>query len=238
MNIYKKLQNELLKKAKNHNFLNDSITINCKTLTPQEAIGITTHNDYPINKGKEVMIEADFKGSKGQAFTDHFGNSKYTIKDLTELQLNNNRLRANFIASLNAVWRYLGKVQKTIHCKDKEPEECADHLNEYLDMNKKTLLIGLQPRFLEVLSKYNKVRVLDLDKDNIGNTKYGITIEDGHNFSAAVKWCEQIFATGSTLCNTSFENIYNSNKPVIFFGVTIAAAAEILNLNLYCYSGH
>jgi uncharacterized protein (DUF4213/DUF364 family) len=54
----------------------------------------------------------------------------------------------------------------------------------------------------------------------------------------AIKWSDLIFATGSTIVNGTIGNFINKNKPVIFYGVTISAAAKILNLKTYCYCGH
>ena len=48
----------------------DDIRIRSKSLTVEEAIGITKRKDFPIITGKEVMLQADYKGSQGQAFTD------------------------------------------------------------------------------------------------------------------------------------------------------------------------
>ena len=52
-----------------------------------------------------------------------------------------------------------------------------------------------------------------------------------------MQWCDVIFATGSTLTNGTITTFLNQDKPVIFFGVTIVAAAGILNLNSYCHCG-
>ena len=223
---------------KRKGILDSTIAVSCKALSAEEAIGKTEHDDYPIHKGKEVMVEADFCGAKGQAFTDLYGSCSFKVEDLITMEFRTNRDRASFIASINAIWKYYGMATKTVHCRDKEPVECAGELPKYYDFSKKTLLIGLQPRFLEVLAAHGEVRALDLDKDNIGKIKAGVEIEDGEKFTEALDWCEQIFATGSTLCNGTIQGILDAGKPVKFFGVTIAAAAEILGLDIYCYAGH
>ena len=238
MDIYKRMQEALSKLAIEKNILDSTIQISCKALSAREAIGDTEHDDYPIHKGKEVMVEATFYSAKGQAFTDQYGIGSYKVKDLISMELDDNKSRASFISSINAIWKYYGKSEKTIHCRDKEPVECAGELHKHYDFNKKTLLIGLQPRFLEVLAANGEVRVLDLDKDNIGKRIAGIEIEDGAKFEEIVEWSDQIFATGSTLCNGTLQGIIDSGKPAIFFGVTIAAAAEIFGLETYCVCGH
>ena len=50
--------------------LGEQVVINTKSLTPEEAIGITKRKDFPIITGKDVMVQAECMGSLGQAFTD------------------------------------------------------------------------------------------------------------------------------------------------------------------------
>ena len=237
MKIYNQLKNALKAEIESRNLHGTKVTISCKALSAEEAIGKPEHNDYPIQKGKEVMIEADFCGTKGQAFTDTYENNSYLVEDLLAMKLENNREKASFVATLNAIWRHFGKCDKTVHCKDQEPVECASHLNEKLDFSKKTLLVGLQPRFLNKLAENGEVRVLDLDKDNIGKEVSGIKVESAEKFAEAAQWCDQIFSTGSTICNGSIEGILDAGKPTVFFGVTISGAAEILGLETFCYCG-
>lgn len=59
------------------------VSIVSKSLTPDEAIGDTTRKDFPILIGKEIMLEADFKGSKGQAFTSTPSMFEGTLKKNT-----------------------------------------------------------------------------------------------------------------------------------------------------------
>jgi len=150
-NIYGTLKKALEEKVSSHNLADQPIDITCKALSARQAIGTPDHDDYPIIKGKEVMVEADFLNAKGQSFTDEFENRAYRVKDLLSMDLSTNRKRASFIAGLNAVYRYLGLVDKTIHCKDKEPVLCAEKLPDIILKDSKMLLVGHQPRFLEKL---------------------------------------------------------------------------------------
>ncbi len=235
--IYEKLKNELTKLAIKENLCNEEVNIKCDVLTSNQAIGNPKDKDYPIIKGKEKMLEASFRNTKGQVFTDEYENAKYSIKDLLNINLNTNKNRAHFVASLNAIYRYFGLCDKTVHCKDNEPIECATEFIEQYKNNTKILLIGLQPRFLEVLSKNNNVRIIDLDMDNIGSKKFNTIIEPPEKTRDAINWCNLIFATGSTLINGTITDFININKPVVFYGVTISAAAKILNLKVYCKKG-
>ncbi|MBU4484028.1 hypothetical protein KKA47_01260 [bacterium] len=236
--IYKKLKKALKNEVVKNNLQNENISIRFKALTAEEAIGNPEDSDYPIIMGKEKIVEADFKGSIGHAFTDECGNADYSIGKLIKMPLDSNRKRSDFIAALNAIYRYLGLCDKTVHCKDTEPRECAEMLLKEIGPGKKVLLVGLQPRFLEFLAKQNDVRVIDLDQDNIGAEKFGIKIEPPENTDNAIEWCDVIFATGSTIVNCTIVNFLNTDKPVIFYGVTISATAKILELNTYCSKGH
>jgi len=238
MNLYDELQTALKKQVDAHNLSGQRIRIRCKALSAEEAIGNPEHDDYPIIKGREVMVEAEFDGAKGQAFADEYENADYLVNDLLTMTLDSNMRRASFIAGLNAVYRHLNLCEKTVHCKDAEPLECADKLPETIELGKKVLLVGHQPRFLERLASNGPVRVVDMDKDNIGSSFSGVVIESPERTPEAIEWCDLIFATGSTLINGTLPNFLDKGKPVIFFGVTISAAAKILNLDAYCQCGH
>ena len=238
MNVYKKLKEALSHEVQRHNYSEQNISVRCEALSAVEAIGKPDHDDYPIIKGKEIMVEAVFKGAKGQAFTDEFENANYQVEDILKKDLNSNRNRATFISSLNAIFRYLELCDKTIHCKDAEPKECANNLIETIEPWKKVLLIGYQPRFLEILALNHKLRVVDLDQDNIGKNVSGVVIEPPDMTLEAIRWCDLIFATGSTVVNGTIVNFLNQDKPVLFYGVTISATATILNLKTYCHCGH
>ncbi len=53
-----------------HNLGDEHFKVKSRVLSVEEAIGIPERNDYPIQKGKESLIEATFLSGKGQAFTD------------------------------------------------------------------------------------------------------------------------------------------------------------------------
>lgn len=51
-------------------YLDEPVSVIARPLTAEEAIGRPEHDDYPLLKGKERMMEARFKGAAGQAYTD------------------------------------------------------------------------------------------------------------------------------------------------------------------------
>jgi uncharacterized protein (DUF4213/DUF364 family) len=221
-----------------NNLMNENISIEAKVLTTEEAIGNPIRRDYPLIKGKEKLMQAEFKGSIGQAFTDNPGNFTGTIGEILEMELSSNLSRAIFISSVNAITHYLGITTNTIHCKDEEPESCAEKLVENIKEkygNPKITLVGFQPAFLKNLSKNFKIRVLDLDDEKVGTKKNNVLIENGEdNFTAAIEWCDLVVATGSTVVNNTLSNFMNTGKPTFFFGTTISGPARLLDLDRFC----
>ncbi len=236
--MYEKLKEALEKKIRKHSLSGQNISVRCKALSVKEAIGIPEHDDYPLIKGREIMVEAVFKGAKGQAFTDEFETADFPVDDLLRMTLDSNRKRSVFISGLNAVFGHLGLCDKTIHCRDSEPLECADSLPKALGSHNNILLVGYQPRFLELIASQYNARAVDQDTDNIGSVVSGISIEPPEMTQDAIKWSDLILATGSTVVNGTITDFLDLDKPVLFYGVTISAAAAILNLNRYCYCGH
>jgi len=214
--------------------------VSARTLTPQEVIGKPERDGFPLLKGKEVMIQADFKGSLGQAFTDMPGNYRGSLKEILELHLDNNFKRAVFIATLNAVLRHLNYISKTVHCKDKEPAECAAHLVDYIKErfdNPRIAFIGMQPAMVETLAIHFRIRVTDLDPNNIGQKKCGVLIEDAAHTKEILSWADVILATGTTVVNNTLTSLL-IEKPIIFYGVTIAGVAYLKRYEQYCFCGH
>lgn len=236
--FYNNLFDRFIEIVTDNNLLDNTVKVTGRALTSKEAIGETEKKDFPILKGKEKLLEADFKGAKGQAFTDMPGDYCGTLKDIIEMDIDSNFNMAIYIATLNAVCRHLEITDNTIHCKDDGPEKCALELASYLEArfgNPKIALIGFQPSMLDRLGKSFNVRVVDLDKNNINTVRYEVLVEDGETYTEdLLKWCDVIIATGSTIANNTITSLFVDNKPTIFFGTTLAGAAALMGLERYC----
>lgn len=238
--FYNNLFDRFIEIVTDNNLLDKRVKVTGRALSSIEAIGYTEKKDFPILKGKEKLLEAEFKRVKGQAFTDMPEDYSGTLQDVIEMPLDNNFNMAIYIATLNAVCRYLKLADNTVHCKDDGPEKCAVELVSYLESrfgNPKIALIGFQPSMLDRLRKSFKVRVvdLDLDKSNINTVKYGIVVEDGEkNTEDLLKWCDVIIATGSTIANSTITSLFVDDKPTIFFGTTLAGVATLMGLERFC----
>lgn len=189
------------------------------------------------------MLQADYKGALGQAFTDAPSNYSGTLGEILGLDLSEDaHSRGLFIATLNAVMRKLGLTDRTVHCRTEEPEHCAVEIAGYVRAyyaDKKIALVGYQPSMLEALAKEFNVRVLDLSPKNVGQVRYGVTVEHGVDDykEVVLDWADVVLVTGSTICNGSIVNFIDIGKDVIFFGITVAGAAELLGLKRLCPMG-
>ncbi|SHE70004.1 Putative heavy-metal chelation [Tissierella praeacuta DSM 18095] len=239
MEFYIQLQQKLKEIVKQNNLYDENIFITTNTLTPEEAIGITERKDFPLLNGKEVLIESNFLGSVGQAYTDSPTVFNGSIKKVLELDLSDNRNKVLFIAALNAILKHLKFIENTIHCKDEEPEECGKEVVKYIKDkfgNVKIGMVGFQPAIIDNLRREFSIRVLDLDPRNIDKTKYDVLIEDGkNNMEEVVNWADILVVTGSTITNGTIVDFLKVKKPILFYGTTIAGVAYLEGLSRICF---
>lgn len=221
----------------------EPISVRCRALSPEEAIGHTKRQDYPIITGKDVMIQAQFRGALGQAFTDAPTAFTGSLQEILTMDiLEDPRGRGLFIATLNAVMASLHRCEGTVHCRSEGPERCSQDMAHYLQAHypavKAITLVGYQPALMAMLAQgpYT-LRILDLNPQNIGQAPVGVTVEDGvRDREAALASADLVLCTGSTLCNGTIVDFLDLPVPVLFFGITIAGAAPLLGLNRVCFA--
>ncbi|MCI9469858.1 MAG: hypothetical protein HFH56_01370 [Lachnospiraceae bacterium] len=217
------------------------VSIACRALSAQEAIGETKRKDFPLLHGKEVMMQAEFDGGVGQAFTSTPSAFEGTLEEILALDIAGNDYdRAIFIAALNAVMAWLGLCDRSVHCREDGPEKCAVKIADtLLETYGKVRIaqIGYQPALLERLSEKFEMRLLDLDPDRIGKTKFGVQICDGVKDyeDTVLNWAELVLCTGSTLSNATIADYMDLDKEVLFYGTTVAGAASLLGLKRICH---
>jgi hypothetical protein len=238
--IYDTLREEFTRLVAENGLDSEEVIITAAPLTPEEAIGNPEDRDYPLITGRERLLQAEFRGSYGQAFTDMYGDFSGRLSDIAGMEPGDNFHRAVFISSLNALTRYLGMTDKTGHCRDEEPRQCAGELAEYISGkygNPRITIVGFQPRIIETLSQRFQVRATDMDENNIGTGKFGVTIDSPERTGENLEWCDLAVVTGTTIVNNTIER-FLTPKPVIFYGVTISGAAKLLGLTQFCHCGH
>ncbi len=235
--LYRQLQERFARTCRAHDLLDRNIVIKARALSTQEAIGDPEADDFPLQQGRERLMQADFLGSAGQAFSDRYGDFQGSLRDILQMQWNNNYRRAIFVATINAVMRYLHQAERTIHCRDQEPAACADMLAAYIRKEYgavKIVQIGFQPAMVERLSRDFTYRVLDLDPVNVGSRKRGVMVEGEENRAEAVARADLLLVTGTTLVNGTIGDFLQENKPLLFYGTTIAGAAVLMGWERFC----
>jgi hypothetical protein len=130
--IYSELKKRFQELCRQENLLDEKVDVRASVLTTEEAIGHPEDHDFPLQKGKEHLMQAEFLGAAGQAFTDRFGDFQGNLEEILTMPLENNHRRAIFVATLNAVLKHLGLIRGTIHCRNQSPQECAGELAEHI----------------------------------------------------------------------------------------------------------
>ena len=236
--VLRRFIQEVNKLISEHSLENEMVSVSARPLTPEEAIGNPAHNDYPLLKGKERMMQAVFQDTKGHAFSDHTGNFSGSLFQVLNLPMESNFHRALLVATANAVLRKMGVITKSCHCKDHDPVMCASYLRDTLIpfSPKRIGMIGDQPRLLEAVARDFDVRICDRDPEKIATVQSGIMVEDAEVYRDIKRWADLLLVTGTTIVNDTIEN-FSGDVPIIFYGITISGAAQLLNLNHFCPLG-
>jgi len=247
--FYTQLKERFQKLAGDHELLDEQVAVSARILSNAEAIGNPTRQDYPLLKGKEFLMEARFRGSQGQAFTDAPCETAATLGEILALPLDTVGNRALFIAALNAVMRHLRPELGTVHCHDDQPEECACELVRRLQEQEiaRIGLVGLQPALLESLAgAFGAWNISCVDRDNSqrGKSKFGVPIRWGDDKETRELFVTSdiVFATGSTVVNGSLPGLLQLadryQTPLIFYGTSIAGTAELMGLKRFCHKAN
>jgi len=232
-----------------HQLGGEAVRVTIGPLSAKQAIGSPCREDFALLEGKEVMIEAQFRGSFGQAFTDQPQGFEGTLGNVQGLSLDTNHNRAIFVSTLNAVTAHLGIATGVRHCRDDEPERCSSQIAHNLLRRFGRIKVGLagfQPAILESLIQsfgIHNVRCSDLSPKNIGSHKFGVKICDGRTENTKlIKWSDLLLVTSSAIINSTFDDIreetVSQRKHLIMFGVTGAGISALLGLERICPLGH
>jgi hypothetical protein len=231
--------------ADEQGFAAAAVTVRARLLSPEEAIGEPGRRDFPLLKGKERLVEAVIEEARGHAFTDSPREFTGSVEELLALPLDNARDRGLYLAALNAAFRHAGRVDGTVHCRDDDPEKCAGKIarkaGDHLQW-RRVGLVGFNPAIAEELARHfgsERVRITDLDPDNIGTERFGIPIWDGESRAEElIRWADGVLLTGTTFVNGTFDPLWNvmeaTRTPAMIYGVTAAAMAHLFGFERLC----
>jgi len=228
--------------------LDEDVLVRVGLLTPEQAIGTPLRKDFPILVGKEKVIEARFRSARGHAFTDAPVEFRGTVREILERPLESNADRALFVAALNAALRHLGQISGAMHCRDDDPEKCAAEIARVVreKAGEATVgLIGCNPAILEALVGEfgaGRVRLTDLNPDNIGKAKQGVEVWHGAtHMERLVREADMVVLTGTTFVNDTFPRIWETiqryGKDSLIYGVTAAGLCHLFGLKRLCPYG-
>ena len=219
------------------------VAIDSRALTSEEAIGHPDRDDFPLLRGKEVLLQAELDGALGQAFTADPIAYHGSIRNLLTIPDDRPGTHALLVSSLNALLNKLGKVGHTVHCINHEPEACAEHISQYI-LEKHGLcnigIIGYQPAILEHCIQVfgpSRVSITDLNADVVGTVRYGVKVMDGlSDTKTLVDFADVLLVTGTILANGTYLDVLGEvgEKTHYFFGTTCAALAYLNNMNRLC----
>ena len=80
--LFESLKDKVIARLKEEDLLKESIFIKARVLSAQEAIGNPQEYDFPLLKGKEKMVEANFRDSVGHAYTDMYGDFQGSLEEV------------------------------------------------------------------------------------------------------------------------------------------------------------
>lgn len=220
--------------------------VEVKPLSPGEAIGYPGNEkyDYPLLRKKEVLLQAKFGNSIGQAFTGVPTSFNGTLEDVLRLDMYAIRDMAIFTAVFNAVLRDRCLIKNTIHCRNNEPVECGQQIagNFFKEFGRvKVGIVGYQPAFIEAFSNRfgsENIKATDLNPSNTGKIFSGVEILDGiKHGDEMISSSELLLVSGSVFVNGTeepFLEAASKGKPVYYYGTTVTALAYLLDLPHVC----
>lgn len=246
--ILERTRSQFREIVEQEHLLSAAVSVLAKPLTPEEAIGTPGRRDFPIVVGRERVVESSVLGSKGHAFTDSPREFAGTLEDVLDLELTSNQNRAIYVATLNAVLSHLELVQGTVHCRDEDPEHCAAAIAQLvLDRHGpvEVGLIGYNPAIAERLVEAfgaERVRISDLNGDNVGERRFGVEIWDARDRTEdLIDASDVVVFTGTSLVNDTFDRIWRHvrarGKHYLVYGVTAAGVSELLGIERICPRG-
>lgn len=76
-----------------------------------------------------------------------------------------------------------------------------------------------------------------MNQSNIDTEKFGVIIRSPDWTVGHLEWYDIALVTSTTVVNETIDQ-FMIDKPVIFYGITIAGVSKLLRLNHFCYSQH
>ena len=233
--IYDRLMEKFLAIPEVSGFLDETVSIKMdsepeQTLMPWNYIPFT-------GRRPEYRVYADFRGYLGEAYTEKPDTFTGTLRDAVNIPPSDNGIDARCLAAVNAVMNYLGLCAGTWPATFDEHRLYTDALFNYvaLELGKRSniILVGYDGYIVKkfVLEDMD-FWTMDRDPDNISQDRFKHVIVNSARFNreACFAWGDYFIITGSTLTNGTIVQYLDKGKDLLFYGITIAGAATLLDL--------
>ncbi len=213
------------------------MTVECHPKTGRELE--LPSNEYVLIRGPEIMLTCRVGKYFGQAFTVAPRSFRGRLLDVLRLDLEKMYNRGLFYAVLNALYRSIGLIDKSMHCRGDEPIKCGLELT-YMLLKKygtgvRVLHIGYQPGHVEALASVfrDNLLVTDLRNDTVWRIKYGRLVYDGLFDQQYITYSDIVLLTASSVINNTFWKILVHSKilgkETIVYGVSAASLVYFIN---------
>ncbi len=230
------VRHEVLRLLNEYNISLEEI-VSC-TYKPGEELALPS-NDYALMRGREVLLTCHFRGVEGQVFTVMPRFFHGSIGAILRLSLDSIEKRSVFYATINALLRYMGLIDRTIHCRGYDPEKCGERLARWIINNYgygiRVLHIGYQPGHVRILRRFLKddLIVTDLSSELVGKRLFNdLLVIDGLLNKVLIGYVDVVLATSSSAVNTTFYDIllYSIllNKDLVVYGISGTGLISLL----------
>lgn len=184
----------------------------------------------------EYRVTADFRGTKGEAYTENPSGFRGSLKEAIMLPPSDGGIDARCLAAVNAVMNHMGLCAGTFPAEFDERRLYTEALFRHMVDNygrSNIILVGYDGYFVK---KFVGAEIdfwtMDRDPDNISQDRFKhIVVNDGkYNREACFAWGRLFIITGSSLTNGTIVQYLDKGKDLLFYGITIAGAATLLGL--------
>ena len=194
-------------------------------------------NDPPSTVARpEYCVTATLRGVRGEAYTETPEDFRGTLEEALHIPPSEKGISAVTIAALNAAMSCLGLAPGVFPEEEEAHFRYAEKLYRYVIENHgpdNIVLVGydgyLVKRFVD---EGLIIWIMDRDPDHIAQDRFHHVVVNNakRNRESSFVWGKYFIVTGSTLCNGTILHYLNSGKELLFYGITCAGAAKLLNL--------
>lgn len=219
-------------------FLDDPVVITADS-EPEPAL--MPWNYIPFkDRRPEYRVCADFRGTKGEAYTETPAGFEGTLREAIALAPSEKGIDARCLAAINAVMNHLGLCAGEFPATFDERRLYTEALFLHMVENygrSNIILVGYDGYFVKkFVSEDIDFWTMDRDPDNISQDRFKhVIVNSGkYNREACFAWGKLFIVTGSTLTNGTvvqyLDLINDPDRDILFYGVTIAGVATLLGL--------